>query len=202
MTRRDKAAGPASGDGPIRILVSACLLGERVRYDGGHKRDDFIADTLGRLVECVPVCPEVECGLPTPREAMRLAGDVASPCLVTVSTCADHTARMVAWAHGKLRELERLELSGYICKEGSPSCGLDGVEVSGGAGAPVKTCPGVFTGLFLERFPLLPVVDEDRLKDPAPRDRFLETVLGRRRSGLTGKAPGSASPGRRARSRS
>lgn len=82
----------------IRIGISACLLGEKVRYDGGHKWDRFITGTLGKYVDFVPVCPEVECGLGIPREAMRLAGDPHSPRLVTVRSGIDHTERMLTWA--------------------------------------------------------------------------------------------------------
>src|SRR5512134_4147217 len=98
MTRTDLQ------DVPIWILVSSCLLGEKVRYDGGHKRDPFLVETLGRFVEFVPVCPEVECGLPTPREAMRLEGDPAGPRLVTVTTGVDHTGKMRGWIRTKLKE--------------------------------------------------------------------------------------------------
>jgi uncharacterized protein YbbK (DUF523 family) len=110
---------------PIRILISSCLLGEKVRYDGGHKREGYLVGTLGRFVEWVPVCPEVDCGLPTPREAMRLVGDPESPRLVTSKGGVDQTERMTAWARKKLEELERIDLCGYICKKDSPSSGME-----------------------------------------------------------------------------
>lgn len=152
-------------DGPIRVLVSSCLLGEKVRYDGGHKRDPFLVETLGRFVEYVPVCPEVECGLPTPREAMRLAGDPAHPRLVTVNTGVDHTGEMQGWSRKKLQELEGLDLCGYICKKDSPSSGMD----------------GMFTKAFMDHFPLIPVEEEGRLQDPALREMFVERVFTLRR---------------------
>ena len=117
--------------GPIRILVSACLLGEKVRYDGGHKRDLFLDETLGPFVEWVRVCPEVDCGLPVPREAMRLVGDPKHPMLVTNRTGIDHTERMKRWAATRLEELSRLDLCGYICKKDSPSSGMERVKVYG-----------------------------------------------------------------------
>ena len=90
----------------IKLGISACLLGERVRYDGGHSHDPFLTDTLGRLVEFVAVCPEVECDLGIPREPMRLVGDPASPRLVTIATGRDLTDRMMRFARKRVVELE------------------------------------------------------------------------------------------------
>ena len=104
-----------------RVGVSPCLLGENVRYNGGHARDRFLTGTFGQFVEWVPVCPEVECGLPVPREAMRLVGDPASPRLVTIDTKIDHTRRMQSWARKRVRELESESLVGFIFKSQSPS---------------------------------------------------------------------------------
>lgn len=177
MAKRTESAPSAPGGGPIRILVSSCLLGERVRYDGGHKRDDFVADTLRPFVEYVPVCPEVDCGLPVPREAMRLVDGPAGPRLVTGRSGVDRTGRMTAWARGRLRELEALDLCGYICKKDSPSSGMARVKVYGESGVPSRSGAGLFTGLFMERFPLIPVEEEGRLKDPALRENFVERVF-------------------------
>jgi uncharacterized protein YbbK (DUF523 family) len=147
---------------PVRILVSACLLGEKVRYDGGHKRDLFLIETLGPFVEWVRVCPEVDCGLPVPREAMRLVGDPKSPRLVTNKTGIDHTDRMEGWAKARIDELSDLGLCGYICKKDSPSCGMEPA--------------GVFTRMFIDRFPHLPVEEEGRLADPLLCKGFLRRV--------------------------
>ena len=167
---------------PIRILISACLLGEKVRYDGGHKRDPFLNETLGPFVEWVPVCPEVDCGLPVPREAMRLVGDPKHPHLVTNRTGIDHTERMERWAKGRLEELSHLDLCGYICKKDSPSSGMERVKVYGGGdGIPVRTGAGVFTRMFMERFPRIPVEEEGRLTDPVLREMFVERVFCLRR---------------------
>lgn len=167
------------GEQPVRILISACLLGEKVRYDGGHKRDAFLADTLGKRVEYVPVCPEVECGLPVPREAMRLAGDPASPRLLGSESGDDHTERMSRWTSRKLRELAPSDLCGYICKKDSPSCGMGRVEVYGPTGVPVGIGSGLFTKAFMERFPLVPVEEDGRMQDPVPREKFIERVFER-----------------------
>jgi len=166
---------------PIKILVSACLLGEKVRYDGGHKWDLFLNGTLAPSVEWVRVCPEVDCGLPVPREAMRLVGNPKHPRLITNQTGIDHTERMERWAAARLEELSGLDLCGYICKKDSPSSGMERVKVYGGAGAPVRTGAGVFTRMFMERFPRIPVEEEGRLTDPVLREMFVERVFCLRR---------------------
>lgn len=161
----------------IRLGISSCLLGETVRYDGGHKLDHFLKDILGQYVQWVPVCPEVEYGLPVPREAMRLAGDPDSPSLVTVKTGIDHTAGMKRWARTKTDELESADLCGFVFKSRSPSSGMGGVKIYTGSGAPLKRGVGVFAGIFMERFPLMPVEDEGRLHDPGLRENFIERVF-------------------------
>lgn len=161
----------------IKLGVSHCLLGERVRYDGQHKRDSFICDTLGKYVEFVPVCPEVECGLPVPREAMRLVGTVEAPRLMTQRTGIDHTDRMMNWADGKLKELEKEDLCGYIFKSRSPSSGMERVKVYNGHGGMSGRAPGMFAKEFMKKFPLLPVEDEGRLCDPLLRENFIERIF-------------------------
>lgn len=112
----------------IKIGISTCLLGEKVRYDGGHKLDRYITDTLGNYFEWVPACPGVEYGLPVPRESMHLIGDPASPRLVTVRTGIDHTEGMKKWAEDKLRQLEKEDLCGFIFKGKSSSSGIGGIK--------------------------------------------------------------------------
>ena len=166
---------------PIRILISSCLLGEKVRYDGGHKREGYLVETLGRFVEWVPVCPEVDCGLPTPREAMRLVGDPKSPQLVTSKGGVDHTEQMSEFARKKIKELEGLNLCGYICKKDSPSSGMERVKVYGDSGIPAKVGAGLFTKAFMDHFPLIPVEEEGRLNDPVLREMFIGRVFTLRR---------------------
>jgi len=165
----------------IRIGISTCLLGERVRYDGGHKLDRYITDTLGLHFEWVPVCPEVEYGLPVPREPMHLIGDPASPRIVTVRTGIDHTGGMKKWAENKLRRLEKKELCGFIFRSRSPSSGIGGVKVYTSSGMPGKEGAGIFGGAFMSHFPLLPVIDDGRLHDPSLRENFIERVFVYRR---------------------
>jgi uncharacterized protein YbgA (DUF1722 family)/uncharacterized protein YbbK (DUF523 family) len=161
----------------IRLGISSCLLGERVRYDGGHKLDHFLKDTLGKYVDWAPVCPEVEYGLPVPREAMRLEGDPTSPRLVTIRTKIDHTEGMLKWAEMKVRELEALDLCGFVFKSRSPSSGMQGVKVYGPSGVPVRSGVGIFARTFMERFPMLPAEDEGRLQDPSLRENFIESIF-------------------------
>jgi uncharacterized protein YbbK (DUF523 family) len=144
-----------------------------VRYDGGHKRDPFLVETLGKRVEFVPVCPEAECGLSVPREPMQLAGDPASLHLVTVRTGIDLTAQLTAWAEKRLGDLEGEYIVGFIFKKGSPSCAVEGVEVFGEKGGPPAVGRGIFAGMFMDRFPGIPVEDEEGLRDPRRRERFL-----------------------------
>jgi len=160
------------------VGVSRCLLGHPVRFDGGHKRDAFLVDTLGPFVDFVPVCPEVECGLGVPREALRLVGDPASPRLVTVRSGQDLTERMRAWAEARVDELARLPLCGFVFKFGSPSSGLTRVKVyPEGGGAPSLSGRGVFAAALTDRLPLLPVEDEGRLNDPGLRENFIERAF-------------------------
>ncbi len=162
---------------PIRLGISACLLGESVRFDGGHKRDPFLTDTLGPFVEWVPVCPEVECGFGTPRESMRLVRVEQGVRLLTVKTAIDLTDRLERYAHKRVAKLEVEDLSGYVLKKDSPSCGMERVKVYGGQGAPDKSGRGLFAASLMERYPSLPVEEEGRLSDPRLRENFVERVF-------------------------
>ena len=161
-------------DRPRRVGVSACLLGEEVRYDGGHKREAWIAEVLGPRVALVAVCPEVEVGLGVPRPPIGLRSDGAGGVrLVVEETGADITDRMTKYAEERLEALAAEGLDGFILKAHSPSCGIDGVKVDGVPGG-----RGLFAAALLRRFPGLPVEDELRLHDPVVRAEFLRRVLG------------------------
>jgi uncharacterized protein YbgA (DUF1722 family)/uncharacterized protein YbbK (DUF523 family) len=177
----------------IKIGVSACLLGEKVRYDGGHQHDRYVTDTLGRFFEFVPVCPEVEYGLPVPREAMHLAGDPANPRLVTIRTGVDHTEGMRQWAANRLKELENEALCGFIFKSRSPSSGMQAVKVYTDTGMPNHRGVGIFAAAFIKHFPVLPVEDDGRLHDANLRENFIERVfVFQRWQELIGKGASSA----------
>jgi uncharacterized protein YbgA (DUF1722 family)/uncharacterized protein YbbK (DUF523 family) len=164
-------------DRPIRIGISSCLLGQEVRFDGGHKRDPFLTGRLGRFVEWVPVCPEVECGLGTPRSSMRLVRVEGAVRLHTVRTAVDLTDRMVDYARRRVAQLPSEDLSGYVLKKDSPSCGLERVKIYGEHGVAARSGRGLFASRLVERFPHLPIEEEGRLSDPRLRENFIERVF-------------------------
>ena len=161
---------------PIRIGISSCLLGQEVRYDGGHKYDPSLADMFGQPVEWVPICPEVEAGLGTPREPMhlvRVGGDVR---LLTVTTGRDLTGDLDAFAGRRLDAIAREHLSGYVLKADSPSCGVERVKVYE-RDAFERTGRGRFAAALVARYPDLPVEDEARLAEPRLRRDFVDRVI-------------------------
>ena len=165
----------------IRLGISACLLGDQVRYDGGHKRDTFLTTVLGPFVEWVRVCPEVESGMGTPRESIRLVDEGGGIKLLTVKARVDHTASMTAYSAEKVHALEGQDLCGYVLKKDSPSCGMTRVKVYTGKAPATRTGVGVFAQALIARFPSLPVEEEGRLTDPRLRDNFIERVFAYRR---------------------
>jgi uncharacterized protein YbgA (DUF1722 family)/uncharacterized protein YbbK (DUF523 family) len=164
----------------IRIGVSTCLLGEQVRFDGGHKRDPFLVETFGRYVEWVPVCPEVEAGFGVPRESMHLRRVDDQVRLVTTKTGIDHTDTMRRYAARRVAALAAHDLCGYVLKKNSPSCGMERVKIYGRSG-PVASGRGLFAAALLDAFPHLPVEEEGRLSDPRLRENFVERVFAYRR---------------------
>ena len=165
---------------PVRLGVSSCLLGEEVRFDGGHKRDSFLLEKLGSMVEWVSVCPEVEVGLGTPREAIQLIrdrGDLNGVRLVTRQTGIDLTKRMREYARRRVRELTNERLSGYILKKDSPTCGMERVKVWHRNGSNEQTGRGSFAAELLPQFPPMPVEEEGRLHDSQFLEKFIDRVF-------------------------
>ena len=161
----------------VRVGISSCLMGEAVRYDGGHKRDAFLTGTFGSFVEWVPVCPEVECGFGTPRESMRLVRVENGVRLLTVKTAVDLTDQLEGYAQRRVAQLASEDLSGYVLKKDSPSCGLERVKIYGAHNVPSRSGRGLFAARLVERFPDLPVEEEGRLSDPRLRENFVERVF-------------------------
>lgn len=162
----------------IRLGVARCLLGENVRYNGGHKLDPYIASTLGRFVEFVPVCPEVECGMSVPREALRLVGDPAAPRLLTQKTKKDYTEQMQEWGRKRLELLDSQGICGYIFKSKSPSSGMGRVKVYSEDGKSIKPSgSGIWANMVMQRYPGMPFEDDGRLHDAALRENFIERVF-------------------------
>jgi uncharacterized protein YbgA (DUF1722 family)/uncharacterized protein YbbK (DUF523 family) len=176
-------------EGNFKIGISSCLLGNEVRWNGGHKRDKYLTNTLGRYVDYVPVCPEVEAGFGVPRETFRLVGNADSPRLITFKSKTDHTDQMLTWAKKRLRDLEKEDLCGFIFKSDSPSSGMIRVKVYNEKGMPHKIGVGIFARAFMEHFPLIPVEDDGRLNDPLIRENFVLQIftMKRWRDSLAGR---------------
>ena len=162
---------------PIPIGISSCLLGAKVRFDAGHKRDYYITDILGQYFSFVPVCPELEVGMGVPRESVRLIGSPDNPQMVGNKTGEDWTDRMNQYSRERVNRRDLQGLSGYLLKKGSPSCGMERVKVYSGKGAPSKQAVGLFARALIERNPLLPVEEEGRLNDSRLRENFIVRVF-------------------------
>jgi len=173
----------------FKIGISSCLLGNEVRWNAGHKLDKYLTRTLGRFVDFVPVCPEVEVGLGIPRESMRLVGDPENPRLITFKSKTDHTKRMLSWAAKRVKELEKENLCGFVFKSDSPSSGMIRVKVYNEKGMPHKVGVGIFARAFMAHFPLIPVEDDGRLNDPLIRENFILQIftMKRWRDNLVGR---------------
>jgi len=162
----------------ILVGVSTCLLGEEVRWDGGHKNDRYLTDILGEYFQFVPVCPEAELGMGIPREPVHLEGDIEKPRMIGNKSREDWTDRMNRFSRRRVTDLIPEGLSGYVLKRGSPSCGMERVKVKGGKGnMPRSKGQGLFAAELMRRLPLLPVEEEGRLNDPGLRESFIVRVF-------------------------
>lgn len=164
----------------IKLGISSCLLGEKVRYDGGHRWDRFITETMGRYIEFVPVCPEVGCGLGIPREPLRLVGNPDAPRLMTEKTKKDYTQRMKLWAHKRVAELKKEKICGFIFKSNSPCCGIQQVKVYNKDDVPLEQGVGLFAKTVMEHLSLIPVEDNDRLHVQEILDNFIKRAFSSR----------------------
>jgi len=164
-------------DKPLKLGISSCLTGKKVRYNGEDKADPFLIEILGKYVEYVPICPETECGMGVPRETLHLTGDPDNPRLVTTHTGKDYTEQMAQWAAKRTAELKKENLCGFIFKKNSPSCGMECVKVYNEKGEFVKKGIGIFARVFMSYFPILPTEDELRLCDPVIRKNFIERIF-------------------------
>ena len=166
----------------LRLGISTCLLGENVRYDGGHKRNRFLIETLGAYVDWMPVCPEVEMGLSTPRPPIRLErADGGGVRLVMPSTDEDLTARMNQFTINRIEAIRGQRISGYVLKSGSPSCGMERVRVYDANGVPARDGVGLFAEVLMREMPQLPVEEEGRLNDALLRENFISRIFARSR---------------------
>jgi len=179
-TAEDSTAAWRRPRGPIHVGISSCLLGEEVRFDGGHKRDSFLVDVLGRYVEWAPTCPEIEVGMGVPRPPIQLfqaALPVDKLRLIESKGGIDHSAKMQRFSKKKIPELQALELCGYVLKEGSPSCGLRRVKIHRENGPPLRSGTGLFAQALSKAYPDLPIEEEGRLCNPQIRSNFIERLF-------------------------
>ena len=184
--KKPEVSAPSTGESAserLRIGISACLLGQEVRFDGGHKHDRFLTDTMGEYFEWVPVCPEVELGLGIPRPTLRLERHGDEIRMVMPKTLQDHTDAMRKYAKQRVHALAEEDLSGYVLKSRSPSCGMERVKVypKDGSGGGAKTGVGLFAEALLDRFPILPIEEDGRLNDPRIRENWITRVFAYRR---------------------
>lgn len=161
----------------LRLGVSACLMGSAVRFDGGHSRDRLLLGPAAPFAEYVPVCPEVEIGLGTPRPTIQLQRDGSSVKLVRPTDGVDLTERMREWAERRVEQIEKMNLSGYVLKKGSPTCGMERVRVYDDNGSPSRDGRGIFAEVLMRRMPLLPVEEDGRLHDTRLRENFFERAF-------------------------
>jgi uncharacterized protein YbbK (DUF523 family)/uncharacterized protein YbgA (DUF1722 family) len=166
-----------------KLGVSACLAGQPVRFDGGHRRDDFVSQVLARHFELVPVCPEMLLGLGAPRPTLRLEGRAAGGApLIENKSGRDLTAPMRALAPTTAADLAALDLSGFVLKKDSPTCGMARVRVYRPTGIPERDGTGLFAAALRQAMPLLPLEEEGRLREPHLREAFLTRIFAYRRA--------------------
>ena len=165
----------------MNLGISTCLLGESVRYDGGHKGDPYLTDVLGEWFDWVAVCPELDIGLGVPRPTIRLVRGEPLPRLVEPKSGDDLAEKMETYSQSKVDDLMAGGLDGYVLKRASPSCGMKRVKVFGAGGVPKKNGVGIFARVLLEKWPNLPVEEEGRLNDARLRENFIERIFAYRR---------------------
>ncbi|MEZ8140462.1 hypothetical protein A1OO_14185 [Enterovibrio norvegicus FF-33] len=166
----------------IKLGVSACVIGDNVRFDSGHKRNQFICEQLSPFIEFVPVCPEVGIGLPVPRPTIRLLdrGDEIGIRLVeTKNADVDHTEKMEAFSRKKADHLATMDLCGYVVCAKSPTCGMERVKVyrENGYVSAEKIGVGLYTKQLMKRMPWLPIEEDGRLHDPVLRENFVFRIF-------------------------
>lgn len=161
----------------IPVGISACLLGEQVRYDGGHKRSKMCLEDFAAFFDYQSFCPEVSAGFGTPRPTMRLVGDPADPTLTFVENSGeDLSEKLRAGFRDKLEQFSRVD--GYILMKKSPSCGMERIKVYRDNGMPHETTSrGLFADALIKKFPQLPVEEEARLNDDRLRENFVMRVF-------------------------
>ena len=165
---------------PLRIGVSSCVIGEEVRWNGGHSRQRYLTDMLGPFVEYVPVCPEVEVGMGVPRPTVRLVREGETIRMIDPKNDVDWTSSMNRLSRARASELAGEDLSGFVLKKDSPTCGVFRVRIYSDSGVQ-RNGRGLFADALIQRLPHLPVEEEGRLNDPRIRENFVERIFAYRR---------------------
>jgi uncharacterized protein YbgA (DUF1722 family)/uncharacterized protein YbbK (DUF523 family) len=164
----------------LRIGISACLLGQEVRFDGSHKRDRFLTEAFADYAEWVSVCPELEMGLGVPRPTLRLEKDGDQTRLIMPKTGEDYSEQMATFAEERVDRLTALKLDGYVLKSRSPSCGMERVKIyphAGSSGSFASKGVGHFAAVLMKCLPNLPVEEEGRMHDPPLRENFVSRLF-------------------------
>ncbi len=160
----------------IKVGISSCVLGERVRFDSGHKASNFVTKELSKYFDFVSVCPEVGIGMPVPRPTIRLISNEERVALVeTKNPDIDHTDKMLTYSANKVAELQNQDLCGYIVCAKSPTCGMERVKVYTKNNA-AKDGVGLYTRTLMQKMPWLPVEEDGRLNDPVLKENFIARV--------------------------
>lgn len=158
----------------LTIIVSACLTGRNVRYDGDARLDPYLVNTWGSHIDILPLCPETGAGLGTPREPMRLAIIDGKTRALGTESGTDHTSRIESWAESEIARISAFDPQGIILKAKSPSCASD-KTVDG------HRVPGLFAAMLKEKLPLVPVIEESEFQDHSLRDLFVSRIFTLRR---------------------
>ena len=161
----------------IVVGVSSCLLGYKVRYDGDHRLDQQIAEILDGNFTLLSVCPEVEAGMGVPREKVQLEGSLESPRMIGRDSQEDWTERMNHYCAKRIAQKDLQNLSGFILKARSPSCGIKKVKLFGESGAMRRIGTGLFAHALIRQFSDLPIIEDEHLANPELREKFIKQVL-------------------------
>ena len=172
-----RKAMDSQSESKIHVGISSCLVGEKVRWNGEHKKDVYIDKVLSQVFKWVLVCPEMEVGMGVPREPVYLTGSKENPRLLGKQSKIDWTGKMRSYSRDRISEWQSLNLCGFIFKKNSPSCGMKEIPIYPDKGRPRAEGRGLFADNFIKHFPILPVEEEGRLRDPRIRENFIVRVF-------------------------
>ena len=166
-----------TGFAQIIVGVSSCLIGNRVRYDADHSLNRYITELIGKQVTLVPVCPEVELGMSVPREKVQLEGEAESPRMIGIDSGQDWTDKMNNYSVTRFQKADLKNLSGFILKCKSPSCGIEKVKLFPKQGPMKRIGTGLFASNIMRLFPDLPIIEECHLTNPDLCEKFIKRII-------------------------